>query len=50
MTTTAGGAVLGSTILAGLVGAGAAWLLGHELNAAGHVSEMPRNHLEGDIM
>jgi methyl-accepting chemotaxis protein len=50
MTTTAGGVVLGSAILAGLVGAGAAWLLGHELNATDHASMVLRNHLEGDMM
>jgi hypothetical protein len=49
MTSTAGGVVRASTILAGLGGAGAAWLLSRERNAADHVSEVLRNHHEGDI-
>ncbi len=50
LTAKAGGVVLGSTILAGLVGGGAAWILNEELAATNHVSKVLRNHLEGDMM
>ncbi len=50
LTAKAGGVVLGSTILAGLVGGGAAWILNEELAATSHVSKVLRNHLEGDMM
>jgi len=50
LTAMAGGVVLGSTILAGLVGGGAAWILSGELAATSHVSKVLRNHLEGDMM
>jgi methyl-accepting chemotaxis protein len=50
LTAKAGGVVLGSTILAGLVGGGAAWILSGELAATSHVSKVLRNHLEGDMM
>jgi len=50
LTAKAGGVVLGSTILAGLVGGGAAWILNHELSETNHVSKVLRNHLEGDMM
>ena len=50
LTAKAGGVVLGSTILAGLVGGGAAWILNKELAATSHVSKVLRNHLEGDMM
>ena len=42
--------VLGSTILAGIVGGGAAWMLNNELSATNHISKVLRNHLEGDMM
>ena len=50
LTAKAGGVVLGSTILAGLVGGGAAWILSGELAATSHVSKVLRNHLGGDMM
>ncbi|MEY4782122.1 MAG: hypothetical protein RIR41_57 [Pseudomonadota bacterium] len=50
LTAKAGGVVLGSTILAGLVGGGAAWILNHELSETNHISKVLRNHLEGDMM
>jgi len=50
LTARAGGVILGSTILAGLVGGGAAWILNHELAETSHVSKVLRNHLEGDMM
>jgi methyl-accepting chemotaxis protein len=50
LTLTAGGVVLASTILAGLVGGGAAWLLNDEFAKTNHVSKVLRNHLEGDMM
>ena len=50
LTVKAGAVVLGSTILAGVVGGGAAWMLNQELAHANHVSKVLRNHLEGDMM
>ena len=50
LTVKAGAVVLGSTILAGVVGGGAAWMLNQELAQANHVSKVLRNHLEGDMM
>jgi methyl-accepting chemotaxis protein len=50
LTVKAGGVILCSTILAGLVGGGAAWILNNELAATNHVSKVLRNHLEGDMM
>jgi methyl-accepting chemotaxis protein len=46
----AGAVVLSSTILAGAVGGGAAWMLNNELSATNHISKVLRNHLEGDMM
>lgn len=46
----AGAVVLGSTILAGVVGGGAAWMLNNELSSTSHISKVLRNHLEGDMM
>ena len=46
----AGAVVLGSTILAGAVGGGAAWMLNNELSSTNHISKVLRNHLEGDMM
>ena len=46
----AGAVVLGSTILAGVVGGGAAWMLNNELSSTNHISKVLRNHLEGDMM
>jgi len=46
----AGAVVLGSTILAGAVGGGAAWMLNNELSETNHISKVLRNHLEGDMM
>lgn len=46
----AGAVVLGSTILAGAVGGGAAWMLNNELSATNHISKVLRNHLEADMM
>ncbi len=50
LTVKAGGVILCSTILAGLVGGGAAWILNKELGSTNHVSKVLRNHLEGDMM
>ena len=42
--------MLGSTVLAGLVGAGAAWMLSSTLTRTNEIGEVLRNHLEADMM
>lgn len=42
--------MLGSTLLAGVVGGGAAWMLSDELSQTNHISKVLRNHLEADMM
>jgi methyl-accepting chemotaxis protein len=49
-TVKAGVVVLGGTIIAGLVGGGAAWTLNEEIAATNDISQVLRNHLEGDMM
>jgi len=46
----AGGIVLGSTILAGVVGGAATWMLSETLNRTTDVGDVLRNHLEADMM
>lgn len=46
----AGGVVLGSTILAGVVGGAAAWMLSTTLTRTNEIGEVLRNHLEADMM
>ncbi len=46
----AGGIILGSTILAGVVGGAATWMLSDTLKRTTDVGEVLRNHLEADMM
>lgn len=46
----AGGLVLASTVLAGVVGGGAAWILSGTLTRTNEIGEVLRNHLEADMM
>jgi methyl-accepting chemotaxis protein len=46
----AGGLVLGSTILAGAVGAGAIWALNDQITQNNQIGDVLRNHLESDMM
>ena len=46
----AGAFVLASTVLAGVVGGGATWMLSGSLSSTDHISKVLRNHLESDMM
>lgn len=46
----AGGVVLGSTILAGVVGGGAAFMMSSTLSRTSEIAGVLRNHLEADMM
>ena len=46
----AGGIILGSTILAGVVGGAATWMLSETLKRTTDVGDVLRNHLEADMM
>ncbi len=50
MVVKAGGAVLGSAILAGAVGGGAIWVLNQQIASNNTISNVLRNHLESDMM
>jgi methyl-accepting chemotaxis protein len=50
MVVKAGSLVLGSTILAGVVGGGAIWILNGQIASNNDIGKILRNHLESDMM